>query len=238
MVKISIINEQNEFLSAVSRYIKKYYAKKGAVCNLRIYDSASAALFDLEDQNFDIYILDADMAGFHGIRLAEKIRERYREAYIIFVSAHVKYALEAFDVQAYRYIMKDQIYNKLENTLNSIEAKLELEDMDYYIVNTKSRYEKIWYKDIIYIYKDGKNSVIVMKDECTFTRNPIQNVYHELNQEQFIFIDRGCIVNILHIRKIDANEVYLRNNVKLAISRAHMNNLRETVYKYWKEGRA
>lgn len=238
MTKIAIVDDQREFLFIISKSIKKYYAKRGAICSIKTYDSANAVLFDLENESFDIYILDVEMPGFNGIRLAREIRKRYLDVFIIFVTAHSEYALEAFDVRAYKYIMKDQIHNRLrlENAISFIEDQRGLDDANYYIIETRSRYEKIPYKDILYLYKENKNSVLVTKNHTTFTRDSIQNVYKELDQNQFIFIDRGCIVNIVYIVRIYKNELYLKNDIKLIISRSHVGDVKKKVHQYWRNG--
>lgn len=235
MGRIAVADDQKEFVDMINEEVRKFYNKKGLICKIKSYDSSNTLLFDLEEMNFDIYILDVEMPGLNGLQIAEKIRKYSTGAYIIFITSHTKYALDAFDVQAYKYILKKQINTKLADALEEIEEKLELDAKEYYIVNTKARYEKIYYKDILYIYKEGKNSVIVKNNESTFTRNSIQYVYKDLDHSQFIFIDRGCIVNIVHVMKIYSNEVYIRNGEKLLVSRAHVNEVKEHVHKYWRD---
>lgn len=235
MSRVVIVDDQKEFIELISETARKFYEVKGLLYEEKVYSSSNQFLFDLDEINYDIYILDIEMPGINGLEIAKKIRKCNSEAYILFVTSHAKYAIEAFDVHAFRYILKNHITDKLKIALEEIEEKLDIENRQYYIVNTKARYEKIYYKDIYYIYKEGKNSVIVKKDETTFTRNSIQHVYKELNSNQFIFIDRGCVVNIIHVMKIYSNELYIRSGEKLLISRAHVNEVKNRVHEYWRD---
>lgn len=151
MSRIAIADDQIEFVQMINEVVSRFYSKKGLICKIKSYDSSNTLLFDLEEINFDIYILDIEMPGLNGLQIAEKIRKNNTGAFIIFITSHTKYALDAFDVQAYKYILKNQIKTKLEDTLDEIEEKLELDAKEYYIVSTKARYEKIYYKDILYI---------------------------------------------------------------------------------------
>lgn len=231
---IAIIDDQKDFIKLISDVVKRFYEKRGSIYKIYLYDSGERFLFQLEELKCDIYILDIEMPGKNGLQLAEKIRKYNEHAIIIFVTCYSKYALKAYEVEAYKYILKDQINIKLEETLDKIEKKLEVDDKDYYIINTKVRYEKIYYKEILYIYKEGKNSIIVKTNETTFLRSSIQDVYKELDPNQFIFIDRGCLVNIAHIMRIYSNEMYIRNGDKLVISRVHVNKVKEGVHRYWR----
>lgn len=44
--------------------------------------------------------------------------------------------------------------------------------------------------------------MIVSSAGTAKVRKSLQQVFDELNTPEFIFIDRGCIVNIIHIMKI------------------------------------
>ena len=44
----------------------------------------------------------------------------------------------------------------------------------------------------------------------------------ELAAEKFIFIDRGCIVNMVHVMQVKDGSVILKNGAALPISRSHL----------------
>lgn len=72
-------------------------------------------------------------------------------------------------------------------------AKLiELETGKEYIIQAAGRMEKIPYKDIFYIQRDGgKNVVIRSQSGISKVRKSLQQVFDELKTPEFIFIDRG-----------------------------------------------
>ena len=47
----------------------------------------------------------------------------------------------------------------------------------------------------------------------------LQQVFDELNGPEFLFIDRGCIVNIIQIMRVSGDTVVLKNGEKLPVSR-------------------
>lgn len=57
----------------------------------------------------------------------------------------------------------------------------------------------------------------------------------ELDSENFVFIDRGSIVNIQHIMKIINGCVELEGGVRLFASRARLDELKKRVSAFWGE---
>lgn len=64
------------------------------------------ALNSLPELKPDIVFLDVEMPEMSGMELAEQIRSLMEHTQIVFTTAHRKYSLDAFDVQALDYILK------------------------------------------------------------------------------------------------------------------------------------
>ena len=105
-----------------------------------------------------------------------------------------------------------------------------------YTIQTQTRLEKIMLKDILYIQKNGKNSEIITFYSVAKVRKSLSQVYDEIAREEFIFIDRGCIVNLIHIMQVKNGEVLLKNGESLPISRSHIQSTKQFVNSYWGKG--
>ena len=55
--------------------------------------------------SFDIFFLDIDLRDINGIDMARQLRQE-SEAVIVFVTALKEYIFDAFDVQAFQYLLK------------------------------------------------------------------------------------------------------------------------------------
>mgnify|MGYP000361645056 CR=1 FL=1 len=55
----------------------------------------------------------------------------------------------------------------------------------------------------------------------------MKNIYKDLEQKEFIFIDRGYIVNVVHIMSLYKNTIYLRNSKNLKISRTYTEEVKK-----------
>lgn len=126
------------------------------------------------------------------------------------MTSHTEYAIDAFELSIFRYVPKNNLGAKLPAAVLDAARLIELEAGQEYTIQTASRMEKIPFKDIFYVQRDGKNAMIVSSAGTAKVRKSLQQVFDELNTPEFIFIDRGCIVNIIHIMKISDGMAVLK----------------------------
>ena len=55
----------------------------------------------------------------------------------------------------------------------------------------------------------------------------------KLNAPEFIFIDRGYIVNIVQIMKVSDSIAILKNGDQLPISRSHLQEVKRQINQFW-----
>ena len=175
------------------------------------------------------------MPQMNGLDLAKKIRASAQATYLVFITSYLQYAVEGYEVKAFSYIPKNLLEEKLEATLLGIFGEMQEKNEKYYFVETNSRFERIEYKEIIDVYKNNKNAVFVLKDREVPVRKTLQEVFLQLDSEEFICIERGYIVNIEHIIKLENKEITLRNGKKFQVGRTHIREVKETIHGYWRD---
>ena len=70
----------------------------------------------------DAVLLDVEMPGIDGLQLASELLGEPRAPAVIFVTAHDRYALEAFDVEAVDYLVKPVRAARLRQALERVTA--------------------------------------------------------------------------------------------------------------------
>lgn len=236
MIKIAVCDDNPVFLKEQERIIRHFYQEKLIQAKQKLFENSELLLFEIHEKiKYDLYILDIDMPKVNGIRLAKEIREYDKEAYIVFITSHLKYSVIGYEYNVYRYIPKTMISEKLVPTLESVTNEILLKADKYFIISTISRYEKVAYKEIYYIYKEGKNSVFVCSKSVYRVRKSLKQVYEELDCSQFIFIERGYIVNITMISKTINNEMYLVNGEVLRVGGSYAKEVKQKIAVFWSE---
>ena len=105
-----------------SREELKYFINNFS--NIKImeeFDDSIKALEYIEENKPDIIFLDINMPKLDGMALGKIINHFPKHSLIIFITAHKDYAVDAFEIQAYDYILKPYSEERIVSTLKNIE---------------------------------------------------------------------------------------------------------------------
>ena len=235
MVKIAICDDEEKSVALHERMVRECLQAAGIGCEITTYTQSRNLLYDITDDAFfyDLILLDIEMPGISGMELPQQIKGFLPNVRIIFVTSHTEYAIDAFELSIFRYVPKNNLEAKLSAAVLDAARLIELEAGQEYTIQTASRMEKIPFKDIFYIQRDGKNASIVSSAGISKVRKSLQQVFDELNTPEFIFIDRGYIVNIIQIMKISDSAAVLKNGEQLPISRSHLQEVKQKINEFW-----
>lgn len=238
MFRIAVIDDSKE-LTEIVRTIIKRQARASGVENeisIRTYTDPEILLEDVRTQkSFHIFVLDVEMPKMTGMMLAENIRAIQEEGYIVFLSSYPEYAVYGYEREAYQYILKEHMDCRLPAVMERLFERCVQEYTEYYCIANQQRMEKIKCRNIIYVKKEGKNCVLYTRDEEHFVRKTLEQVRRELEPIGFIYIDRGGLVNVEHIEKIEKSKVYMVDGAEMEISRSNIKRVKNLVAEYWRE---
>ncbi|WP_320931754.1 LytTR family DNA-binding domain-containing protein [Hungatella sp.] len=236
MYRIAVCDDNEKFLKDLILNLTSYLEKEGLCYEIVEYQAGLALLSDIESKRlYDIYILDIEMPVYSGIDITRVIAQYDPAPLIIFVTSYLKYAVDSFDYNIFRFIPKTELKDRLAFALKAAFSKLDEQRDRYYFISNNRRFEKISYKEILYIYKDGKNSVFVLPELEVKVRKTLETVYKELGGEDFIFIDRCTIINLQSIKEIDCKmaKIKVKNGREIDVARIRIQDLKKELNSYW-----
>lgn len=234
-IKIAILDDEVQVIEKVSKFIKRTLSDEKLGFELKEYTSVNELKWDIEDKKvfFDIYILDIEIGKDNGMEVARYIRSFDETAYLVFLTSYMEYSIEGYECDAYRYILKSQMEEKLGKTISTLCRKAALRNQKAYIIDIQNSLEKIYEHDIYYLYKESKYTYFVLKDNITRVRKALGEVVLELSDNLFVPIDKSCVVNIEHVMRIHNQEVIMRNEDRLKCSRTQLAVLKEKIKSAW-----
>ncbi|MFD3445915.1 LytR/AlgR family response regulator transcription factor [Microbacteriaceae bacterium 4G12] len=234
-MNISIVDDNKDILNEELRLLKSILSKENVIAEIHTFTSGNPFLFALEDKIFDLILLDIEMPDRTGIEIAKIVREKSKHSLIIFITSHLEFAVDSYELNIFRYIPKDRIEEKLPLALKDAIKMIQLTNKRFYTIQTKTRFHKIPLNSILYLYKDGKNSVFVTEDDSIKVRKSLAEVFSEINSKEFFYVDKGIIVNLLYVMKIQDKMAVLKNNEIISVSRNHINELKSRIHMFWEE---
>lgn len=175
----------------------------------------------IEDIEPDLVFLDVQMPGLDGLGVIRRLREKDAPLpYFILATAFDNYAVEAFQVEAFDYLLKPVEKERLAATLDrarraiaSRPARLDATEPDlprppggYKTKVLVRRDNRNWIVDaneIIYAtIDDGLITVVTPTLEGESTYKTIEELQSSLDPEQFWRVHRSWLVNINRIREV------------------------------------
>ena len=180
--------------------------------------------------SYDLVFLDIEMPGIDGLSLAKRLRECSENIIIVFLTAHIEYALEGYEVNALRYLTKPVDVAKLREVLRYIEDRKNTSKQ----IMIKEDGEEIMIdiKDILYMEAMDKNVRIVTSGKEHFTRYNIGDFEEQLKSSGFFRIHRGYLISLSKVRKVVKNTVVLDGDTTLPVSRGSLKPLKDALYAY------
>lgn len=235
MLRIAVCDDDKKVAQTNREITEDCLKRCGSMGKVEVYTASSNLFWDITEDGvfFDLILLDIEMPERTGMEIAEKIKPYLPNVKIIFITSHIEYAIDAFELSIFRYVPKNDIEKRLAPAICDAVKLIELEVGKVYTIQTNSRFEKIPYKEIYYIERDGKNASITACGGVSKVRKSLGQVYKELEAEEFIYIDRGCIVNMIHIMQVKDGMAVLENGALLPISRSHLQPVKEQINRYW-----
>ena len=237
MLQIAICDDETLLLDEIKEITEGCMRQQQTFSILSTYTNGKDLFYDIQDgKRFDLLLLDIEMPGLSGMELAKRVHELLPDALMIFVTAHYKYAVDAYELDIFRYIPKSSLDEKLPRALDDVVKRMQSQADKSYLIQTATKIEKIMHKQIIYIQKDGKNAMFICTDgSVKKVRKSLSDVYKELHSEDFVFVERGSIVNLAQITGIRQDKILLSNGVCLHASHTRMEEVKNRMTIYWSE---
>lgn len=185
-------------------------------------------------KQFEIVFLDIRMEGMDGMETARRLRKRSKdglqeETVLIFVTGIRDYALEAFDVAAFHYLLKPVEEKKLSGVLERAVREVEKRKgcgQGQLVFKTRKRSVTLHPEQILYLENRGRKLVIHTAGTTGDKGIEIYAAMGGLEEQlgvSFYRCHRGYLVNMAYISEYDSDSITLSNGetVYLAKGRYH-----------------
>ena len=242
MIRIGICDDEHILLEKIREHVEDCLSQNQIFASIRSFDKSKNLLYEIEDgTSFDLLLLDIEMPEIDGMELTAQVKELLPDVLILFITSHMKYALDAYELSVFRYIPKNDLKGRLDHALLDAAKQIELQMRESYIIQNQSRLERIPLKNLLYITHEGKNALLITNipepsgEKKNFkVRKTLQQVFSELGGNEFIFIDRGCIVNLSQIMSVREDFCILKDNTRLPVSKSRIQDLKDNLMLFWK----
>ncbi|MCX2574395.1 LytR/AlgR family response regulator transcription factor [Pedobacter sandarakinus] len=187
----------------------------------------------------DIIFMDVEMPALSGIELAGLLRQKAK--HLIFTTAHPRYALDAFKVDADAYLLKPYTILNFAKTINNLYPAGNQEHISYPIFDDHFFYVpfqndngdllRIELIDLIAMeQKDQEIAFITSKLNFVSSKIDFVKMINMLQKHPaFIQISNDVIISKQHIKGVLGNQILLSKETSFAIADTHQINFNKFI---------
>lgn len=233
MLSIAVCDDEMLDCCNMARDIKDILEEMQITCIIRQFDNGEELLHAAE--NFDIIFLDIMMDGMNGMRTAQLLREKAFQNILVFVSSSREYVFDAYDVEAFYYLMKPVDLNKLKNILNRAVMKLTQDSQDFIIINKERQNKKLFLKDIFYFEIMGRVVSVHSVGGLFDYYDQISVLEKNLRDKGFFRCHKSFLVNLKHVDTYNREEIILDNGEKIIVAKRRYEDFCKDILEFMKK---
>lgn len=230
-MRVIIADDNNE----AALHLKKIIEEVCGVSVIGIAKTGREAVKMAELYEPEVIFMDVAMPDMNGIDAARELSKIQPDLYYVFVTAYPDFALKAFELYSFDYILKPFDEKRIKKTVRRLKEKTAKQPLDNLAVRVGNRRVILNLHEILYIEKQlSKILIKTTAGEEYLTFGDLKMLEIKLGPQNFFRCHKGYLVNLKQIREIIASgrtyELLLCSGNKILLSREREKILRQKLY--------
>lgn len=222
MIKIAICDDDIKLTGQLETIIDNFTKQLGIRVDMDIFFDGTELVQEIEKEepDFDLIFLDIEMKHMDGMETARRIRKMNQFVLLIFVTSHTNYAIDAYAVHPFQFIVKP-IDENVVCTYFQQAYEVIMAGQFYFEYRYYKDYYRVLVNDIMY-FKSVKRMInIYLKDGTKKQYYDKMNLLEEKlhnSKADFWRIHQSILVNSRYIVRKAFDHIELTNGKTLSIS--------------------
>ena len=163
MLNFVICDDNLNILDKFSKILENIFMKHNYDAQIGFKtDDVDELLNYIDENKTDVLILDINLkSNKSGLEVASKVREKNKDTYFIFTTAHLEYAMMAYKFKTFDYLAKPVTSERLEETIIRLFDDINGSPKRYIKIDNKKTI--IDESEILYIRRDGMKLIFHTK---------------------------------------------------------------------------
>ncbi len=175
------------------------------------------------EETFDIIFLDIIMRDIDGMRTAQIVREKAYDKLLVFISASREYVFDAYEVEAFQYLLKPVDERKLRRVLEKAVYKIESRSQEFIIVSKEREKRKLFLDDIFYFEIRGRMIDVHGISGVFSYYGQIGSLEKELEGKGFFRCHKSYLINLKYVDGYNRQEAVMENGERIVIAKRRYN---------------
>ncbi len=225
--RFAICDDDLQYTQYLEQLAAQWARQAGVEADTERFPSAEAFLFRYEErQDFDVLLLDIEMAGMDGVTLAWKLRQINDDLQIVFITGYADYIAEGYEVSALHYLTKpvgeEKLFQVLSRAVGRLRRNEPLLTLELPGEVVRLPLGKIRWLEV------SHNYVTVHADRDYSIKRSLGELERALDS-RFFRMGRSFIVNLACIRRVTRAEAELESGERLPLPRGQYDRLNRAI---------
>lgn len=233
MLWIAVCDDEVMECSRIAKKIGEILVERKISCTIRQFYSGRELLQSSE--SFDMIFLDIIMGDMDGMRTAQLVRKKAFDKILVFISSSREYVFDAYEVEAFQYLLKPVEEEKLRRVLLKAVRRTESRSQEFIIIS-RERQKKKFFLDDIYYFEIRGRMIDVHGTGGTFSYyGQIGVLEKELWEKGFFRCHKSYLVNLKYVDVYNRQELVLDNGERIGIAKRRYEAFCQEILKYMRE---
>lgn len=230
MIRIAIVDDEEQFVSYFEEQLKQIFRKNNVHCTIMTYTNGKDFQGSYAEMEYNLIFLDIDMPDISGIQLASEIRKQNADKTLIFVSGHDNFVFESIRYMPFRFIRKADLLPDTEEAVSAYCARIKENKkyMSFRLDNQIDSFEDT--SKIVYFFSQRHDIFFLNERKETVRLSTRAYTMDQLSEQMypkgFIRTHKTYLVNYLYIYKISGENVILKDRTKIPLSRIRITEVK------------
>lgn len=229
-MRVSICDDEKSMQTVLEKLLDEYSKLRKIDISIDKFDNGHDLIKALNDREYEIVFMDYQMQDIDGMETSRIIRNKNNDSVIIFVSAYPEIAVESYEVNTFRFIVKpinkEKLFKAIDDYLKSIDYD------NLLILKTHDGTWKIKMSDIIYAEAKGKHTIIRTTQKAFEIHTHLKKIEDKLPAEKFCRCQRAYIAGFSHINNHTNSEIFFDNGERAQIGKIYITKFKNEFQKY------
>jgi DNA-binding LytR/AlgR family response regulator len=218
-------------------YLKHIVSQVPGVTVVGVATSGLEALRIASEHKPQVVFLDVDMPKMNGLEVAQRMAEWQSDIFFIFATAYPNYAMQAFELYSFDYILKPFDEERIKKTLRKLNNRLTSQPFpaakpkETISIQAHGKTYLLKPEEILYVESCRANILIKTLTDMHFLKGNLLTWEQKLAPYDFVQSHRSYLININQVKQVSpygsTYELVLKSGDKVPLSRSYGKQLRK-----------
>ena len=232
MITAAIVDDDPNIRETLQAALITDTQKRRIPVQLSVCASGSEFL-TLPKEKWDLVLMDVEMPGQNGIETARQLRRVNDRAAIIFITNYIQYALEGYEVQAFRYLLKPIDAAQFEQVVGTALDEIHHRQTAYLQLKGRSEIIRLAIDELIYAETERGHLLLHTPGKVLECYSTMEKLEQELKQEAFFRCHSSFLVALEAVRQIEKQDVVLKDGTRVPVSKNRKKGMKQALTNFW-----